>query len=123
MKTLTEKQQKAIEAEICMMLHASRDCLRNQGQNTSAIRFDVRDAYYGEAFGIMRALHVLGYGYYTGPSNIPDRDLAIRNLKWWFSQLEQRVLDEEHYGGDNECAHCFERYGQDAARRRGGAPR
>lgn len=122
MKTLTDKQRTAVEAEVCMMLHASRDCLRNQGQDTKHIRFDVRDAYFGEAFGIMRALQVLGYGYF-GANNVMDRDLAIRNLKWWFSQLEQRVLDEEHFDGDHQCAHCFERYGQDAARRRGGEPR
>lgn len=97
------------------MLHASRDCLRNQKKDTLSIRWDVADGYYGEAFGIMRALQVLGYGDF-GPCNIPDKDLDIWNLRWWFCQLENRVLAEEGFDGDHHCEHCMERYDNDDKR-------
>jgi hypothetical protein len=112
--TLTAEQKLAVEAEIKMMLHAHRDCLRNKLEDTTKITFDCRDGYYGEAFGILRGLAVLGYGYTHGPVNIQGE--GHRNFKWWLSQLEDEVLKEEGFGGDNRCEYCFQQHGKDAVR-------
>jgi len=101
---LTDKDKAAIRAEVVMLLHASRDCLRNQGQDTSKVRFSANDGYYGEAFGILRALAVLHMD-------------TMENLKEWLRDLEHQVLLEEHFGGSNECDHCLEHYGKDGAGR------
>jgi len=107
---LSKELQAKIEAEVVMILHAHRDCLRNQKQDTSKVTFDVRDGYYGEAFGVMRAMVLLGYISW-GASNIPG------NANSWMHELESRVLREENYNGSNECDHCFNRYGHDGAGR------
>lgn len=107
---LTEQHIQAIEAEVKMMLHASRDAMRNRGEDTLKYRFDCRDGYYGEAFGIMRTLAVLGYGRIDGAVNTPE---DRTNLKWWFGELEREVLKEENFEGSRKCAHCMERYGKD----------
>lgn len=108
---LTPEQRKALEDEIAMMLHAHRDCLRNRGIDTSTTTFDARDGYYGEAFGVMRALVVLGYLKF-------DSVTEDESVNEWRSRVEQRVLDEENYGGSNECDHCVARYGKDGAGRK-----
>lgn len=113
-KELTNKQIKAIESEVKMMLHAHRDCLRNRCVDTTKIRFNVSEGYYGEAFGIMRALAVLGYGYINGAVNTPQNR---HNLRWWLSEIEDEALREEGYGGDNKCDYCLERYGKDHSRK------
>ena len=115
-KMLSTQMQSAIEAEVKLMLHASRDCLRNQGKDTTKIRFDCRDGYYGEALGVLRGLKVLGYGDF-GSDNVPNSIHPIWNLKWWFCQLEDRTLKEENYGSNNECDHCLYTFGKDAVRR------
>lgn len=112
-KTLTPKQESELVAEIKMMLHASRDCLRNQGCDTTKVRFDAADGYYGEAFGIARALHVLGYGTYLLANNIPAEKY---NLKWWFDQICDEVLQEEGWDGNNQCDYCYEKYLKDSVR-------
>ena len=118
MEKLTDKQKLKIEEEVKMMLHASRDCLRNQNIDTRKISFHANDGYFGEAFGIMRTLNILNYGYF-GSSNldaIKERrgDLDYQNLKWWFSQLEYKVLEEEGFQTDNICNHCRKKYGKDS---------
>ena len=80
-RVLVESRRSAIADEVKMMLHAHRDCLRNLGVDTKTIRFDCRDGYYGEAFGVMRALSVLGYGRF-GAVNLPEE---YSNLRWWFA--------------------------------------
>ena len=112
-KTLTSKQIDAIEAEVKMMLHASRDCYRNQGKNSREIPFWVMDGYYGEAAGIFRTLQIFGYGKF-GAVNIPSERT---NLSWWFSELQQEVLKEENFDGSGECDHCLQWYGKDDAGR------
>lgn len=123
-KCMTEDQCKAVEAEIKMMLHASRDCLRNRYtfaarndencliglRDPRVIRFDATDSYYGEAFGILRGLALLGYGTISGAVNVPAE---TQNFRWWLSQLENAVLAEEGYKGDGVCEYCMERYGKD----------
>lgn len=123
-KKIDKRLKKKVEAEVKMLLHASRDCLRNQGNNTAKISFKVTDGYYGEAFGVLRGLMVLGYGYF-GPDNLDGVEHTRgggkqpeHNLKWWFSQLTDAVLEEENFGGSNECDFCVEKYGKDGAGRR-----
>lgn len=116
-KKLSAPDQRKIEAEVRMMLHASRDCLRNQKIDTTKVPWDCRDGYYGEAFGIMRALAALGYGDF-GSDNVPNSIYPLWNLKYWFRQIESTVLAEEHFGGTNHCDHCLDRYEKDAVRRR-----
>lgn len=110
---MTPELELKVEHEIRMLLHAGRDCMRNQKKHdTKLIRFDVNNPYFGEAFGIMRALALmnfgtLDYGHHEHPK---------QNLKSWFEQIEQAVLDEEHFDGDHHCDYCLARYGKDDAR-------
>ncbi len=114
-RTLTETQRWALEDEIKLMLHASRDCLRNQGQDTTKITFDASDAYYGEAFGVVRGLVAMNYGVFDA-DNIPGHH-GDRNLKHWFSTLCEEVLHEEgYYNGSNHCDFCMEKYGRGGRR-------
>ncbi len=112
-KTLTSKQIDAIEAEVKMMLHASRDCYRNQGKDSKKYPFWVMDGYYGEAAGIFRTLQIFGYGKF-GAVNIPAERT---NLSWWFAELQQEVLREENWNGSGECDYCLRVYGKDDAAR------
>lgn len=129
LKLIPKKLQEDIEAEVKMMLHASRDCLRNKGVDSLKIRFEAFDGHFGEAFGIMRTLVILGYGYF-GSSNLTGIEEAsnhfhshvvtnvtqdIQNLRWWFCKLEQDVIEEEGWKGDHQCTHCLERYKKDDA--------
>jgi len=116
MRHLSQKRIEAVETEVKMLLHASRDCMRNKGVDTTNTTFKVDDGYYGEAFGVMRGLAVLGYGYF-GSSNLTDPEYMFCNLKWWFAELEAKVLQEENFGGSNECNHCVTKYGKDGAGR------
>lgn len=119
LKRIPDKLIERIEGEVKALLHAGRDTLRNHGDNTSRISFSCNEAYYGEAFGIMRALHLMGYGYF-GSSNLdavaerhdPNAQ-PIWNLRWWFGQLEREVLDEENFYGDGHCDYCMNRYHND----------
>lgn len=124
LKKMPDQLIEDVEAEIKAILHASRDCLRNQGKDTVQIAWDVNNGYHGEAFGILRALHIMGYGYF-GSSNLDafkDHPPTIynvtqeqQNLKWWIARLEQEVLEEEGFHGDHHCAHCMEKYKKDDA--------
>lgn len=124
LKEIPEKLKKIVEGEVKALLHTSRDTMRIRGEyDTKSVRFSCRDGYYGEAFGIMRGLNILGYGYF-GSSNLPgtsDQEKGTQdhqNLKWWFAELENEVLKEEGYGTDNICEYCYDRYGHDTARPR-----
>ncbi len=112
-KKLSDIQWMEIALEIKHLLHASRDCLRNQGNDTTNVTFFCTDSYYAEAFGMLRALAVLGYGTIYGANNTPA---TKTNFKWWFDQLQQDVLNEENYGGSNECNFCYERWSKDSVR-------
>jgi hypothetical protein len=62
LKKIDSTLKDTVEGEIKAILHACRDCLRNQGRlDTSKVSFSANDGYYGEAFGIMRGLQILGY--------------------------------------------------------------
>jgi hypothetical protein len=113
-KTLSHPEKVRTAEAVKGMLHASRDCMRNQGKDTARVPFDSHDGYYAEAFGIMRGLAVLHYGY-LGSNNLPDQTVPHRNLKWWFNQLEEEVLKEEGFGTDHRCKYCHHKYGKDTA--------
>jgi hypothetical protein len=107
-----------IERMVKTILHAGRDCYRNQGKDTMQMAFETHCGYYGEAFGMLRALHILGICV-EGASNLPK---GRHNYVWWFEQLKRQVLEEENfpgYGdGSGRCDHCLKKYGKDAAGRR-----
>lgn len=120
-KKLSTVQEAQIAGAVTMMLHASRDCMRNQGDRNldpAKVPWNICDGYYGEAFGIMRALEVLGYGTLSGPDNIPNSVYPYWNLKYWIHQLGAAVLAEEGFGTTGHCDHCLERYGKDGVRSR-----
>jgi hypothetical protein len=125
LKKISVALKNDVEGEIKAILHASRDCLRNQKRlDTSKVSFSANDGYYGEAFGVMRGLQILGYGYF-GSSNldavveaqshyrIGNVTSPEQNLKWWFSNIEQEVLEEENFKGDHHCDHCMDKYRKD----------
>jgi hypothetical protein len=113
MKRKLENEDKII-AELKMLLHASRDCLRNQKIDTTKVSYYCSDSYYAEAFGMLRCLAIMGYGDLRGAINVDYPG----NLKIWFRKIEDEVLVEENFYGNNECHHCFEKYGKDAMRQR-----
>ena len=106
-KKMSNRLMKRIVDEVKMMLHASRDCMRNQGQNASKLTFSCKDAYYAETFGIMRGLALVKHGYLgscnldavkEGKSTQPEC-----NLRWWLQKIEEEVIsnnfdefDEKH---------------------------
>lgn len=122
LKRIPDQLISDVEGEIKAILHACRDCLRNQDKDTIRISWEVNNGYYGEAFGIMRALHMLGYGYYgagnlTAKEEDPPQIYNItqneQNLNWWRHRLEQEVLDEEGFDGDHRCEYCLKKYKKD----------
>lgn len=115
-KILKPETVTKIESSVKSLLHASRDCMRNQNKDTNTLRFCINDGYYGEAFGILKCLEILGYGYF-GDSCTPGKDQLMHSLKWWFEELSNTVLMEENFGESNECDHCIEMWGKDGAGR------
>lgn len=127
-KKMSTQVLDSFKKEVKNMLHANRDCLRNQGKDTRKIRFDVREGYYGEAFGMMRTLNILGYGYFGStnlnaveehtkahgvkPTNVPvDKLIPENNLVWWLDQIANEVLEEEGYFDQSyHCPVCEKKY-------------
>ena len=105
---LKKSTKAALAGEIKAALHASRDCLRNNHVDTTTITFDARDGYYGEAFGILRAMSVMGFGSFGA---VNDQE----SLDHWFEYLKSEVLKEENFGGSGECAYCLSMFGRDDA--------
>src|SRR5579863_8418339 len=99
-RTLTLAEKAKVASEIKMLLHAHRDCLRNLARDTKQITFDVRDGYYGEAFGILRALVMFGYMEYGGVN-------TGGTAQGWMAELQQEVLEEEGFGGSGKCDFCY----------------
>src|SRR6185369_575768 len=103
--------------EIISLLHASRDGMRNiKKHDTKVVSFAMAGdgGYSAEAFGILRGLRLMGYGYFGSVNldGLQERNGGVQqesNLKWWFAQLEQQVLQEEgFYDHTHLCAHCIE---------------
>lgn len=110
---LTPERIQLIEAEVKIMLHASRDCLRDKydpndkrSRDPRKVTFSVNCGYYGEAFGIMRAVRLF-FGMDFGAVNVPG------NLNSWFHRLQDEVLAEEGFGKDGKCAYCMKHYHKD----------
>jgi hypothetical protein len=126
-KVLSSEMIEKVKESVKMMLHAHRDCLRNKHQvNADAydpkkISFNCRDGYFGEAFGIMRGLEVLGYGYLgcVNLDGVQDNKgtMPIHNLRWWLEEIKDEVLREENWKGSGECDYCLIHYGKDDAGR------
>jgi hypothetical protein len=111
-------EQEIIEARIKEILHASRDGMRNRNEDTTTLAFTIRCSYWGEAAGILRGLEALGYGYY-GSCNLNaieehKSDNPKANFSWWLHQLEQEVLEEEHFYSDHHCEWCMKKYKKDS---------
>jgi hypothetical protein len=101
MKPLNAKTLALFEQEVKGLLHASRDCMRNQGLDTKAIQFSVFDTYYCEAYGMFRTLRLI-----NGNPNIINQH---------FARLQREVLEEENFGGSGKCEYCKTRWGKDDA--------
>lgn len=117
LQPLSSEAKRTVAANVKALLHASRDCMRNQDKDTIRTAWNINDGYYGEAFGIMRSLVMFGNGYF-GASNmdaVEERRLddPHLNVKWWFSQLEKQVLAEEGFNGDHRCDYCRTKYYKD----------
>lgn len=111
---LTPELRAAVGERVKRLLHAHRDCLRNQKQDTNKITFNCQDGWYGEAFGMIRCLDTLGFGVLVTNIHTPKED----DLKEWFRELEQEVLKEENFEGSNECDFCLQTWGKDGAGRK-----
>lgn len=110
--------------EVMMLLHASRDGMRNKKLDTLNISYHIANdgGYSAEAFGVMRCLVLQGYGYFgsVNMNGLEERNGGVQqesNLKWWFSQLEHAVLGEEgFYNKTHRCEHCINKYHKDDSR-------
>lgn len=124
MKILNDDLLSKIKSEIKGLLHASRDCMRNRGEDTITTEFSSINCYYSEALGILRGLMLLNFGYF-GSSNLDaiteykrglTRKKAMckeQNFKWFFEKLKVEVLQEENFYSDHRCKYCLKTYGQD----------
>ena len=112
-KRLTPKQKDSVESEVKLMLAAHRDFLwgRHLGGdkkiNPTEVEVAVNEGYYGEAFGVMRGVNAMGFGYF-GSDNLDafeeERSNSPHdNLKWWFRQIVNQYLVEEGYY-DQTCS-------------------
>jgi hypothetical protein len=114
-KPIPDKAKFAIINEVKLMLASHRDCLWTRWETCSHSRVvDPRECsivanegYYGEAFGIMRGLAALGYGFF-GPDTLnavelSRSDVPEHNLKWWFRRLQDEYLDEEGFYDKTCC--------------------
>jgi hypothetical protein len=113
---LGSEERKRLDDEITLLLHASRDGMRNKGVDTTQVPFDMHfdGGYYNEAFGMVRALALLGYGYLAG-----GRSEDPMNLIAFFDRIKVRVLEDEGYfSKTHTCDHCLARYGKDGSRKR-----
>ena len=106
MVILEKRDIQEIEKTVKSLLHASRDCYQNQ--NREVFRFDSRDGYYSEAFGILRCLTIIpirpytsSIAYHIGADNTPH----LANIKYWFNQLQNDVLAFEAKYEDSKTAY------------------
>lgn len=125
-KKLSPKNKEAVTNEIKLMLAAHRDtlwtrwteCSHPQAVDPNKWQIVANEGFYGEAFGIARALVALGYGYF-GSDNLSaveeDRsDIPEHNIKWFFHQIQKEYLDEEGFFDQScnpgICAELLDKY-------------
>ena len=113
------RHDKALKGGDMRAFHAACDAILEMSNRRSLmdpkkVPFSVNDGWYGEAFGMLRTLHVLGYGDIYGRYVAHD----YHNLKWWFYQLEEQVLVEDGFrDGSHRCDICLKAWGKDGAGR------
>lgn len=86
-KRLTEKIITDVENEVVLML---LECIRQEEEKKSYM-WNTNNAYYAEAFGIMRGMVVLNYCYF-GTNNTPAEK---QNAKWWFDHCKSIAEKEK----------------------------
>ena len=125
-KRLPPGRKIAVELQVKLMLAAHRDCLWSRwtsyadGKATDPTQYQsvCNEGYYGEAFGVMRGLQVMGYGYFGSDTmDAIEEDKGIypeQNLKWWFRQISHEYLAEEgffnHTCTAEKCEALLEKY-------------
>lgn len=125
-KRLTPKNRDGIINEIKLMLAAHREnlwnrwetCAHPQAVDPTAVSIVCNEGFYGEAFGVLRSLVVLGYGYF-GSDNLDAvqegrSDVPEHNLKWFFSRIQKEYLEEEGFydktASAEKCVALLETY-------------
>lgn len=113
-KKLSAKNQTAISNEVKLMFAAHRDCLwtrwqecsHSQAVDPAKCQSVCNEGYYGEAFGVIRGLVALDYGYFGSDTQDAVQEcrseIPNHNLKWWFNRLCREYLDEEGFF-DQSC--------------------
>ena len=125
-KRLPPGRKIAVELQVKLMLAAHRDCLWSRWVSCSdsktydptQVQSVCNEGYYGEAFGVMRGLMALGYGYFGSDTNDAiEEDKGMypeQNLKWWFRQISHEYLAEEgffnHTCTVEKCEALLEKY-------------
>ena len=85
-KRLTEKIITDIENEVILLL---LECIRQEEEKKNYL-WNTNNAYYAEAFGIMRGMVVLNYCYFGANNNPAEK----QNAKWWFDHC-QSIAEKE----------------------------
>lgn len=112
------RHDKALKGADMKAFHAACNAIaemnnRRWRMDPKKVTFSVNDGWYGEAFGVLRGLELLGYGALSGV-----REETYHNLKWWFRQLEEQVLHEDGFhDGTHRCDLCVKAWGKDGAGR------
>lgn len=106
LKVLKPKTKTKVEEHVKLFLREARRYMRDiEKLDVSKIDFTVNNPYYCEAFGIMRGLALLGYGF-LGSVNLdgtmdssayPRGTIKEHNLRWWLERLKDEVLEEEGF--------------------------
>lgn len=113
------RHDKALKGANMDAFHAACDAISEMNNRRSImdpkrVTFSVNDGWYGEAFGVLRGLELLGYG---SLSSLTD-EKTYHNLPWWFLQLEEQVLIEDGFrDGSHRCDFCLKAWGKDGAGR------
>jgi hypothetical protein len=125
-KELSSRHKTAIINQIKLMLAAHRNYVWNRWSNyDDANPIDpvihsviCNEGYYGEAFGIMRGLREVGYGYFgTTDKSAVEEDKSYtpeHNLRWWFHTLQREYLVEEGFFNytcsAKKCSELLDKY-------------
>ena len=91
-----------IREEVKNALHCCRDTMRIRGLDTTTQRF-AGNIDSGRAYGIIQGVAMMGVG-------------DLHQLQSLLRELEDEVLAEEGYNGDNVCTRCYNKYKRDGAR-------
>ena len=114
-KKIPKKKWATVINEVKLMIAAHRDCLWTRWETCASpsavdptkVSIMANEGFYGEAFGIMRGLRALDYGYF-GSSNLSavqeDKSpISEHNLIWWFERIVKDYLEEEGFK-DQTCS-------------------